>query len=61
MIRQAQSVILPVIIVFRLSIFIPENQVNPQNDKWKIKFYLIHKPEPFVLMFRRLLQYRVEP
>ncbi|CAF1117955.1 unnamed protein product [Adineta ricciae] len=30
-----------------------------QGPHWE--HYLIHKPEPFVLMFRRLLKYRVEP
>ncbi|CAF0780898.1 unnamed protein product [Rotaria sp. Silwood1] len=29
-----------------------------QGPHWE--HYLIHKPEPFVLMFRRLLKYRVE-
>ncbi|CAF2489751.1 unnamed protein product [Rotaria sp. Silwood2] len=30
-----------------------------QGPHWE--HYIIHKPEPFVLMFRRLLKYRVEP
>ncbi|CAF0807884.1 unnamed protein product [Adineta steineri] len=30
-----------------------------QGPHWE--HYLIHKPEPFVLMFRRQLKYRVEP
>ncbi|CAF0858609.1 unnamed protein product [Rotaria sp. Silwood1] len=30
-----------------------------QGPHWE--HYLIHKPEPFVLMFRRLLKYRIEP
>ncbi|CAF3077624.1 unnamed protein product [Rotaria sp. Silwood2] len=30
-----------------------------QGSHWG--HYLIHKPEPFVLMFRRLLKYRIEP